>query len=61
MSPMSDIRQVFIGTDCGATTSKVGGVSADGTTVSTKLYQHLTSSEARTAAVVAGSKPSASI
>ena len=51
---MSDTRQVFIGTDCGATMSKVGGVWADGTTVSTKLYQHPTSSEAGTATVVAG-------
>ena len=51
---MSDSRQVFIGTDCGATMSKVGGVWSDGTTVSTKLYQHPTSSEAGSAAVVAG-------
>ena len=51
---MSDNRQVFIGTDCGATMSKVGGVWSDGTTVSTKLYQHPTSSEAGSAAVVAG-------
>ena len=29
---MSDTRQVFIGTDCGATMSKIGGVWADGTT-----------------------------
>src|SRR3954453_5392829 len=51
---MSDNRQVFIGTDCGATMSKVGGVWSDGTTVSTKLYQHPTSSEAGSDAVVAG-------
>jgi hypothetical protein len=33
---------VYIGTDSGATMSKVGGVWADGTTVSTKLQQHPT-------------------
>ena len=51
---MSDSRQVFIGTDCGATTSKIGGVWSDGTAVSTKLYQHPTSSEAGPGAVVGG-------
>ena len=51
---MSDTRQVFIGTDCGATMSKVGGVWSDGTTVSTKLHQHPTSSEAGPDAVVGG-------
>jgi len=30
---------IYIGTDCGATTSKVGGVWGDGTTISTKLLQ----------------------
>jgi glucokinase len=38
-------RHVFIGTDGGATTSKVGGVWADGTAVSTKLLQRPTGSE----------------
>jgi glucokinase len=47
-------RQVFIGTDCGATMSKIGGVWEDGTTVSTKLYQHPTSSQQGRDAVVAG-------
>jgi glucokinase len=45
---------VFIGTDCGATMSKVGGVWTDGTTVSTKLYQHPTSSDQGRHAVVGG-------
>jgi glucokinase len=35
-------RSVYIGTDSGATMSKVGGVWADGTTISTKLTQHPT-------------------
>ncbi len=39
---MPQARQVYIGTDGGATTSKVGGVWHDGTTVSTKLLQRLT-------------------
>jgi glucokinase len=51
---MSDKRQVFIGTDCGATMSKVGGVWDDGTTISTKLLQRPTAAENGTQAVVAG-------
>jgi glucokinase len=51
---MNGNKQVFIGTDCGATMSKVGGVWADGTTVSTRLHQHPTSSEQGPQAVVAG-------
>jgi glucokinase len=47
-------KQVFIGTDCGATMSKVGGVWADGTTISTKLLQHPTSSQEGPHAVVTG-------
>jgi glucokinase len=47
-------QQVFIGTDCGATMSKVGGVWADGTTISTKLHQHPTSSQHGPQAVVGG-------
>jgi glucokinase len=35
-------RHVYIGTDGGATTSKIGGVWADGSTVSTKLLQRPT-------------------
>ena len=42
---MDESKQVFIGTDCGATMSKVGGVWADGTTISTKLHQRPTASE----------------
>ena len=45
-------QQVFIGTDCGATMSKVGGVWADGTTVSTKLHQRATNSHLGPQAVV---------
>jgi glucokinase len=50
---MSPNQQVFIGTDCGATMSKVGGVWADGTTVSTKLHQRPTNSQQGPQAVVA--------
>jgi glucokinase len=50
---MSTNQQVFIGTDCGATMSKVGGVWADGTTVSTKLHQRATNSQQGPQAVVA--------
>jgi glucokinase len=50
---MSANQQVFIGTDCGATMSKVGGVWSDGTTVSTKLHQRPTNSQQGPAAVVA--------
>ena len=51
---MDESKQVFIGTDCGATMSKVGGVWADGTTISTKLQQQPTNSEQGREAVVAG-------
>src|SRR3569833_4474941 len=44
--------QVFIGTDCGATMSKIGGGWADGTTVSTKLHQRATNSHLGPHAVV---------
>jgi glucokinase len=50
---MSPNQQVFIGTDCGATMSKVGGVWADGTTVSTNLHQRPTNSQQGPHAVVA--------
>ncbi len=36
--------RIYIGTDGGATTSKVGGVWSDGTTISTKLLQSTTNS-----------------
>jgi glucokinase len=46
-------RDVYIGTDGGATTSKVAGVWADGSAVSTKLLQRPTNSEEGPAALVA--------
>ena len=51
---MDESKQVYIGTDSGATMSKVGGVWADGTTISTKLHQRPTNSQQGRAAVVAG-------
>ena len=51
---MSGSRRVYIGTDSGATSSKTGGVWEDGTTISTKLAQQPTNSEAGTTAVVRG-------
>jgi predicted NBD/HSP70 family sugar kinase len=42
----------YIGTDSGATTSKVGGVWADGTTISTQLLQRPTGSQNGPDAVV---------
>jgi predicted NBD/HSP70 family sugar kinase len=45
---------VFIGTDSGATTSKTGGVWADGSAISTHLRQSSTNSQAGTAAVIQG-------
>jgi glucokinase len=51
---MTSSRQVFVGTDCGATTSKVGAIWDDGTPVSTKLRQHPTGAQSGPSAVVAG-------
>lgn len=51
---MTSPRDVFLGTDSGATTSKTGGVFADGTPISTQLRQSSTNSQAGTAAVIAG-------
>lgn len=45
---------IFIGTDSGATTSKTGGVWADGSIISHRLRQSSTNSAAGTAAVVRG-------
>jgi len=45
-------KTVYIGTDGGATTSKVGGVWNDGTTISTKLLQASTNSADGPEAVV---------
>ncbi len=47
-------RDLFLGTDSGATTSKTGAVFADGSPVSLKLRQSSTNSQLGTAAVVAG-------
>jgi glucokinase len=51
---MSAERVVYVGTDGGATTSKVGGVWGDGTPVSTRLLQWPTNSREGPAAVVRG-------
>lgn len=45
-------KEVYIGTDSGATTSKIGAVWSDGSTVSTKLLQHPTNSHLGPDAVV---------
>ena len=51
---MSNSDGIHIGTDSGATTSKTGGVRADGSIISHKLRQSSTNSQAGTAAVIAG-------
>jgi predicted NBD/HSP70 family sugar kinase len=51
---MSTSGGIFIGTDSGATTSKVGAVWADGTTVSTRLLQRPTNAHGGTELVVQG-------
>ncbi|HEY5298307.1 MAG TPA: ROK family protein [Verrucomicrobiae bacterium] len=51
---MSTTQSIFIGTDSGATTSKIGAVWPDGTTVSTKLLQRPTHAQNGTDAVVRG-------
>jgi glucokinase len=52
---MADARRLaFFGTDGGATTSKVGAVWTDGTTVSTKLLQRPTQAAGGPAAMVQG-------
>jgi glucokinase len=51
---MQTPRTVFIGTDCGATTSKVGGVWSDGTTISDSLLQRPTNAHLGPTAVVEG-------
>lgn len=45
-------KMIYIGTDCGATTSKVGGVWEDGSTISTKVLQSPTHSTDGPEAVV---------
>jgi glucokinase len=51
---MATTPGVYIGTDSGATMSKVGGVWADGTTISTKLSQQPTNFQLGPAAVLKG-------
>jgi predicted NBD/HSP70 family sugar kinase len=51
---LSVTRDIYLGTDSGATTSKTGGVFADGSPISLKLRQSSTNSQLGTAAVVAG-------
>jgi glucokinase len=51
---MSTERSVFIGTDSGATTTKIGGVWEDGTPVATTLLQRPTSAQLGPEATVAG-------
>jgi glucokinase len=51
---MGEERAVYIGTDGGATTSKVAGVWGDGTAVSTKLLQRPTNARQGPEAVVRG-------
>ncbi|MCX6935143.1 MAG: ROK family protein [Verrucomicrobia bacterium] len=46
--------KIFIGTDSGATTSKIGGVTSDGKPVSLKLAQSSTNAQLGTQAVVSG-------
>lgn len=45
---------IYIGTDSGATTSKVGGVWEDGKTISTKLLQRPTNAQQGQDAVISG-------
>lgn len=49
---MTAQRPVYIGTDSGATTSKIGGIWGDGTTISTRLLQRPTNAAQGPDAVV---------
>jgi glucokinase len=51
---MSEKRNIYIGTDSGATTSKTGGVWEDGSIISTKLLQGSTNSQSGPQAVIDG-------
>ena len=51
---MNETRDVWVGTDGGATTTKIGGVWEDGSTVSTRLLQRSTNSQLGPLAVVQG-------
>ena len=48
------MKDVFLGTDSGATTSKTCGIWADGTPINLELYQSSTNSQLGTEAVVGG-------
>jgi predicted NBD/HSP70 family sugar kinase len=48
------MKDVYIGTDSGATTSKTCGIFADGTPITLRLAQSSTNSQLGTAAVIAG-------
>jgi len=50
----SDTRDIYLGTDSGATTSKTGGVFASGEPVSRLLRQSYTNSQNGTATVISG-------
>src|SRR5262249_16718741 len=50
---MSPPRNIFIGTDSGATTSKIAGVWGNGEAITTKLLQRPTNSQNGTDAVIA--------
>lgn len=49
---MPSKQPIYIGTDCGATTSKIGGIRADGSPVSMQLLQRPTGSQHGPEAVV---------
>lgn len=51
---LSREKDVYLGTDGGATTTKIGGVWADGTTVSTRLLQRPTNASQGPQAVMRG-------
>jgi len=51
---MSTLPGVYLGTDSGATTSKTGGIRADGSLISTRLRQSSTNAQAGTDAVIRG-------
>lgn len=51
---MAPSPSIFLGTDSGATTSKTGGIWADGSVISDKLRQSSTNAQSGTGAVVQG-------
>lgn len=51
---MRVVKPIYIGTDGGATMSKIGGVWADGSTISTELLQRPTNAQLGPEAVVRG-------